>query len=104
MEHDMNSEQWSPPSENHAPSSTNTQSENKSFFEQECLQQTWLNVKLATWLKCIIVIAVLIVAAVFIGPKLGAAQSIQQQQNAQEFTGYQQEEGSWYDSSECFQD
>jgi hypothetical protein len=101
MEHDMNSEQWSPPSENPTPSGPNTQSEEKSFFEQECLQQTWLNVKLATWIKCIIVVAVLIFAAVFIGPKLSSAKPSQQQM---ELTGYQQEEGSWYDPSECFRD
>jgi hypothetical protein len=101
MESDMNSGQWSPPSENQNPPITKSQSETKSFFDQECLQQTWLNVKLATWIKCIIVITILIVAAVYIGPKLGTAQSVQQQ-NTPELTGYQQEEGSWYDPEECF--
>ena len=101
MEPDVNTEKWSPPSENQGPSSTKSQPETKSFFDQECLQKTWLNVKLATWIKCIIVIAILIFAAVYIGPKLGTAQSIQQEKNP-ELTGYQQEQGSWYDPEECF--
>ncbi|MBN1804644.1 MAG: hypothetical protein JW837_05295 [Sedimentisphaerales bacterium] len=101
MEPNMNSEQFSPPSENPGPSNTNLQSEPKSFFEQECLQQTWLNVKLATWIKCIIVIAVLIAAAAFIGPKIGKAQSAGQKS---ELTGYQYEEGSWCNSGERFRD
>ncbi len=106
MESDMNSGQWSPPSENQAPQSTKSQSETKSFFDQECLQQTWLNVKLATWIKCIIVIAILIFAAVYIGPKLSTAQSVQQQENTidtPDLTGYQCEKGSWCDPEECFQ-
>ena len=106
MESDMNSGQWSPPSENQAPQSTKSQPETKSFFDKECLQQTWLNVKLATWIKCIIVIAILIFAAVYIGPKLSTAQSVQQQKNTidtPDLTGYQCEQGSWCDPEECFQ-
>jgi hypothetical protein len=105
MEPNTNSEQWSPPSENQSQPGIKSQSETKSFFDQECLQQTWLNVKIATWIKCIIVIAILIVAAVFIGPKFSTAQSVQQQeQNTPELTGYEHEQGSWYDPGECFRD
>lgn len=103
MEPDINSEKWSPPSENQVQPSTGSQPETKSFFEQECLQQTWLNVKLATWIKCFIIVAVLIVAAVYIAPKLSTAQS-NRQQNTTEFDEYQYEKGSWIDSNECFMD
>ena len=51
---------------------------NARLFQSPQLQKTWFNVKLATWLKCLIVIAALSVAAIFIAPKFSAAQSEQQ--------------------------
>ena len=78
MEPDMNSENWSQPHEEQTQPGTGPQPEKKSFFQQERLQQTWLNVKLGTWLKCLIVIAVLFVAAALIAPKLTPAQPQQQ--------------------------
>jgi flagellar biogenesis protein FliO len=103
MEPDVNSEKWSPPSENQVQPNTSSQHETKSFFEQECLQQTWMNVKLATWIKGLIVIAVLIALAAYVTPKLSTARSLKQQ-NTAELELYQCEEGSWIDSNECFQD
>ncbi|MHC4587124.1 MAG: hypothetical protein ACYS3N_21530 [Planctomycetota bacterium] len=103
MEPDVNSEKWSPPSENQVQPNTSSQSQTKSFFEQECLQQTWLNVKLATWIKSFIVVAVLIALGAYIAPKLSTAQSLKQQ-NTAELQLYQCEEGSWIDFNECFQD
>lgn len=103
MEPDVNSEKWSPPSENQVQPNTSSQPEKKPFFEQECLQQTWLNVKLATWIKGLIVIAVLIALAAYVTPKLSTAQSLKQQKAA-ELDLYQCEEGSWIDSNECFID
>ncbi|MHC4725727.1 MAG: hypothetical protein ACYS17_00720 [Planctomycetota bacterium] len=103
MEPDMNSEQWSPPSENQAQSSTGSQPETKSFFEKECLQQPWMNVKLATWIKCVIIVAVLFAIAAYVAPKLSTAQSTGQQNNT-EFIEYQYETGSWIDANECFLD
>jgi nitric oxide reductase large subunit len=100
---DVNSENWTPPSENQVRPNTSSQSETKPFFEQECLQQTWLNVKLATWIKSLIVIAVLIALAAYVTPKLSTAQSLRQQKAA-ELDLYQCEEGSWIDSNECFID
>ena len=103
MEPDVNSEKWSPPSENQVQPNTGSQPVKKSFFEQECLQQTWMNVKLATWIKCLI-IAVLIAAAAYIAPKLGTAQSLQKQDAIElELYECQHEKGDWYDSNECFQ-
>ena len=89
MEPEMNSENWEQPNENQSQPA-----EKKSFFQQEQLQRTWLNVKLATWLKCIIVIAGLIVAAAFIAPKLSTAKS-QQQQGVSNY--YECEEDYWSD-------
>lgn len=103
MEPDVNSEKWSPPSENQVRPNTSSQPETKHFFEQECLQQTWLNVKLATWIKALIVIAVLIALAAYVAPKLSTAKSLRQQ-NTTQFNEYQYEEGSWIDSNECFID
>ncbi|MCP4261602.1 MAG: hypothetical protein GY774_29480 [Planctomycetes bacterium] len=103
MEPDINSEKWSPPSENQSQPSTGSQPPKKSFFEQECLQQPWMNVKLATWIKCVIVIAVLFAVAAYVAPKLSTAQSTRQQKT-NEFSEYQCEKGSWIDANECFLD
>ena len=100
---DVNSEKWSPPSENQAHAGTSSQPQTKPFFEQECLQQTWLNIKLATWIKGFIVAAVLIALGAYVTPKLSTAQSLKQQKTT-EFNEYQYEEGSWIDSNECFID
>ncbi len=78
MEPEMNSENWTPPNEHQDQQGTCPQPEKKSFFQQERLQQTWLNVKLATWIKCLIVIAALFITAAVIAPKLTTAQSQQQ--------------------------
>ena len=102
MEPDINSEKWSPPSEKQFQPNTSSQPETKPFFEKECLQQTWLNVKLATWIKALIVVAVLIALAAYVAPKLSTAQSSGQQKTT-EFNEYHYEEGSWIDSNECFQ-
>ncbi len=83
MEPEMNSENWTPPNENQDQQGTGPQPEKKSFFQQEQLQQTWLNVKLATWIKCLIVIAALFITAAVIAPKLTTAQS--QQQDTSEY-------------------
>lgn len=95
MEPEKN-ENWSQPYENQTqPTQPDTypQPEEKSFFQQECLQRTWLNVKLATWLKCLIVVVALFVAAVFIAPKFTSAQS--QQQESPDY--YSEFEDDWYD-------
>ncbi len=78
MEPEMNSENWTPPNENQDQQGTGPQPEKRSFFQQERLQKTWLNVKLATWIKCLIVIAALFITAAVIAPKLTTAQSQQQ--------------------------
>ncbi len=93
-----NSENWSQPYEGQTEPSTPQQPEKRSFFEQESLQRTWLNVKLATWIKCLIVIAALSVTAVLVAPKFTTAQSQPQQQ---EFSGYQSDfQEDWYDECE----
>lgn len=102
MENEMNTENWSQPNENQP--GTEPQPEQKPFFQQERLQQTWLNVKLATWLKCFIVAFVLSAAAVFIVPKFTTAQS-QQQENSyyeyeEDFYGDYESEAGWYDEYE----
>ncbi len=116
MENEINSENWAPPNENQP--GTGPQPEKKPFFQQERLQQTWLNVKLATLLKCFIVAFVLSVIATFIAPKFTTAQ-YQQQENY--YSEYQEDlygnyecEGGWYDEyeseygwseeSECLED
>ena len=76
MKSDVNSEKWSLPSENQVQLNTSSQPETKPFFEQDCLQQTWPNIKLATWTKGRIVIAVLIALAAYVAPKLNPAQSL----------------------------
>jgi len=93
MDNEMNSENWSPPNENQNQPGTGPQPEEKPFFQQERLQKTWLNVKLATWLKCLIIIAALFVTAAVIAPKLTTAQP--QQQDT--FECYSEFEDGWSD-------
>jgi len=87
---DMNSENRAQPDQNQTQPGTSPQPEQKSFFQQERLQRTWLNVKLGTWLKCLIVIAVLLVAAAVIAPKLTPAQP-QQQDTSGYYSEYEDE-------------
>ncbi len=86
-----NSENWSQPD-------TSPHPENQSFFQKECLQRTWLNVKLATWLKCLIVIGVLLFVALVIRPNRTPAQF--QQQDTQETSEYYSE----FDEYDCYDD
>jgi hypothetical protein len=89
-------ENWSQPYQGQTEPSTPQEPERKSFFQQERLQRTVLNVKLATWLKCLIVIAVLSVTAVLVAPKFTPAQS-QQQETSQYYSDFQED---WYDDCE----
>ncbi len=91
-----NSENWSQPYEGQTEPSTPQQPEKKSFFQQERLQQTWLNVKLATWLKCLIIIAALSITAALVAPKFTSAQSQQQNQNTT-YDDYSEYEDDWYE-------
>ena len=100
MEPEMNSENWAQPNENQNQPDTCPQPEKKSFFQQERFQRTCLNVKVATWLKCLIVIAALFVAAAVIAPKLTTARSQQQEQDT--FECYSEFEEDWYDYDEYY--
>ncbi|MHC4172717.1 MAG: hypothetical protein ACYST5_07225 [Planctomycetota bacterium] len=108
-----NSENWSQPYKGQTEPSTPQQPEKKTFFQQERLQQTWLNVKLATWLKCLIIIAALSITAALVAPKFTTAQS-QQQETSTYYSEFQEDwdedcEEEWYDDSEdwygdCYDD
>ena len=91
-------ENWSQPYEGQTEPSTPQEPERKSFFQQERLQRTVLNVKLATWLKCLIVIAALSVTAALVAPKFTTAQSQPQQQQISEY--YSEFQEDWYDDCE----
>jgi hypothetical protein len=93
-----NSENWSRPDENQNQPGASPQPERQSFFQKECLQKTWLNVKLATWLKCLIVIGVLLFAALVIRPNRTPAQP--QQQDTLETSEYFSE----FDEYDCYDD
>jgi len=88
MEPEMNSENWSQPYENQNQPGTEPQPEKPSFFQQERLQHTWLNVKLSTWIKCLIVIGALLVAAAVIAPKLTTAR-VQQQETSEYYSEFE---------------
>ena len=102
MENEMSSENWSQPNENQP--STGPQPEKKPFFQQEWLQKTWLNVKLATWLKCFIIAFVLSAVATFIAPKFTTAQYQRQDSQSSEYEedvyDNYESEGGWYDENE----
>jgi len=106
-------ENWSQPYEGQTEPSTPQEPERKSFFQQERLQRTVLNVKLATWLKCLIIIAALAVTTALVAPKFTTAQSQPQQQEFSEYyedwyddceEGWYDEEEDWYDSEDDWYD
>ena len=74
MEPEMNTENW-----NGGYQSQNQTNPCEQPQESPCsqghqwLQQRWFNIKLMTWLKCLIIVIVLSVAAVFIVPKFTSA-------------------------------
>ncbi len=100
MEPERNSQNWSQPSENQTQPSTCPQPEEESSFQKEQLQRTWLNVKLATWLKCLIIIAALLITAALVVPKFTSAKSQQQ-----DTSGYYSEfEDDYYDDYYDYED
>ena len=100
MEPERNSQNWSQPGENQTQPGTYPQPEQESFFQKQQLQRTWLNVKLATWLKSLIIIAALLVTAVLVVPKLTSAKP--QQQNTSEYSS--EFEDDWYDDYYGYED
>jgi hypothetical protein len=103
-----NTENWSQPYESQTEPSTPQEPERKSFFQQERLQRTVLNVKLATWLKCLIIIAAFSITAALVAPKFTTAQS-QQQETFTDYSEFQEDwyddcEEDWYDDSEDWYD
>lgn len=49
------------------------QPQGPSFFESPWMQRSFLNVKMATWIKCVIIVTVLSVVAAFVAPQLTSA-------------------------------
>ena len=98
MEPEMNSQNQNDDYQTENQSNPCQQPQMSSSERCQWLQQTWLNVKVTTWLKCLIIAAVLTIAAVFIAPKFTCADN--QQQNRQENSAgsaHSQLEDYWYD-------
>ena len=79
--------------------------EQKPTSQQNSLQQTFLNLKLSTWIKCVVISIILSVAAVFIAPEFSTAQSGQPGQTVQPsqqetFNSYCEYEEDMYDYSQ----
>ena len=79
--------------------------EQKPTGQQNSLQQTFLNLKLSTWIKCVVISIILSVAAVFIAPEFSTAQSGQPGQTVQPgqqetFNSYCEYEEDLYDYSQ----
>ncbi|MGD2093704.1 MAG: hypothetical protein PVH77_01720 [Phycisphaerales bacterium] len=95
MEPEMNSENWQQPEESQNQSQP-YQSYQPQYQPNSFLQQTWLNIKVSTWLKCLVVAFVLSFAAVFIAPKITQASKSEHQQ--QQTSDFYSEEDYWYDN------
>ena len=76
--------------------------EQKPTSQQNSLQQTFLNLKPSTWIKCVVISIILSVAAVFIAPEFSTAQSGQTGQPRQQetFNSYCEYEEDMYDYSQ----
>lgn len=82
MESEMNESVGQPYGSQSQPG-TGPHPEQKSTGQQNSLQQTFLNLKLSTWIKCVVISIILSVAAVFIAPEFSTAQSGQPGQSVQ---------------------
>jgi hypothetical protein len=100
MEPEMNNETWNDdyqPETQTNPSEQHTQSPTASFFQSPQLQKKWLNVTLANWIKCLIVVALLSMAAL-IAPRFTSADE------QQDTASYFQTEDDWYDYDYGYED
>ncbi|MBC8468227.1 MAG: hypothetical protein H8D56_02045 [Planctomycetes bacterium] len=88
------------------PYGSQSQPEQKSTGQQNSLQQTFLNLKPSTWIKCVVISIILSVVAVFIAPEFSTAQSgqpgqtIQPSQQQEVFNSYCEYEEDMYDYSQ----
>lgn len=104
MESEMNENVGQPYGSQNQPGS-GPQPEQRSTGQQNSLQQTFLNLKLSTWIKCVVISIILSVAAVFIAPEFSTAQSGQPGQTVQpsqqeSFDSYCEYEEDMYDYSQ----
>ncbi len=90
MDPEMNNQNWNDDyqTQDHQANPCE-QPEVASGSQSQWMQQSWLNIKVTTWLKAFIIIAVLTTAA-FIAPKLTSADK--QQQNSSSIEA----EDDWY--------
>ena len=105
MEPEMNSQNWNQEGQTQNQTNPSQQPQMSSSSRNQWLQQTWLNVKVATWFKCLIIAVALAIAAVFIAPKFTCADN--QQQNSQQnsaSSAHSQMEDYWYDYDEYYKD
>ena len=82
MESEMN-ENFGQPYGSQSQPGSGPPPEQKPTSQQNSIQQTFLNLKLSTWIKCVVISIILSVAAVFIAPEFSTAQSGQPQQTVQ---------------------
>ncbi|MBW7990237.1 MAG: hypothetical protein FVQ84_09515 [Planctomycetes bacterium] len=104
MEPEMN-ENFGQPYGSQSQPGSSPQPEQESTGQQNGLQQTFLNLKLSTWIKCVVISIILSVAAVFIAPEFSTAQSGQPGQTVQPsqqetFNSYCEYEEDMYDYSQ----
>ena len=104
MESEMN-ENFGQPYGSQSQPGSGPPPEQKPTSQQNSLQQTFLNLKLSTWIKCVVISIILSVAAVFIAPEFSTAQSGQPQQTVQpsqqeNFNSYCEYEEDMYDYSQ----
>jgi len=101
MESEMN-ENFGQPYGSQSQPGSGPPPEQKPTSQQNSLQQTFLNLKLSTWIKCVVISIILSVAAVFIAPEFSTAQSGQTEQPRQQetFNSYCEYEEDMYDYSQ----
>lgn len=96
MEPEMNSQNFNEDYQTQNQPNPCEQPQTPSPSQCQWLQQTLLNIKVTTWLKGLIIIAVLSIAAALVAPKFSSAEN--QMQNSTNFSAsYPEVEDGWYD-------
>ena len=102
MESEMNENFGQPYGSQSQPGSGPPPEQKPTSQQKNSLQQTFLNLKPSTWIKCVVISIILSVAAVFIAPEFSTAQSGQTGQPRQQetFNSYCEYEEDMYDYSQ----
>jgi len=95
MEPETNTQNWNDDYQTQNQTNPSRQPQISSSSRSQWVQQAWLKVKVTTWLKYLIIVVALTIAAVLVVPKFTSADN-QQQDSASSSVDYSDVEYDWY--------